>query len=193
MRVLVMMPLAAAMMLGACGGDASADKGEAGAGSSDSVTARGELARDMANAPRLQPGQYSVAMEMVRFDVPGMPPEQAQMMRQMMAGVSAQTQSQCITQADSERSLEDMYKRLGEGNCTMDDFDIAGNRMIGAMTCSGGAGRSSTIRINGEMGTTASDTTLVMALTDPQLPQGRGEVEMRVRMNRTGECAAPAR
>jgi hypothetical protein len=181
-------PLAAALLAAGCGGDAAADKG---GGEAASTSEKGALAREMANAPRLQPGQYSVSMEMVRFDVPGMPPEQAQMMRQMMAGVSAQQQSHCVTQAESEQSLEDMYKRLGEGNCTMDNFDVSGSRMTGQMTCSGGAGRSSTINITGEMGTTASDTTMVMALTDPGLPQGRGEMEMRVRMNRTGDCAAP--
>lgn len=186
MGLKLLLPLAVGMLVTGCGGDAAADKG----GEGTTTTEKGALAREMANAPRLRPGQYSVAMEAVRFDIPGMPPEQAQMMQQMMAGVSAQQQSHCVTQAESEQSLEDMYKRLGEGNCTMDSFDISGSRMTGAMTCSGGAGRSSNIRISGELGTTTSDTRMVMTLTDPSLPQGRAEMEMRVRMNRTGDCAA---
>jgi hypothetical protein len=192
MRFGLMVPLSALMLLAGCGGDA-ADKAAGAAGGEAATTAeKGALAREMANAPRLQPGQYSVAMEMVRFDVPGMPPEQAQMMQQMMAGVSAQQQSHCVTQAESEQSLQDMYRRLGEGNCTMDNFDVSGNRMTGQMTCSGGDNRTSRISITGEMGTTSSDTRMVMALTDPGMPQGNAEMEMRVRMTRTGDCIAGA-
>lgn len=185
----MMAPLAAALVLAGCGGETAADRANAG-DQAASTTDKGALAREMANAPRLQPGQYSVAMEMARFDVPGMPPEQAQMMQQMMAGVSAQQQSHCVTAEESQQSLQDMYRRLGEGNCTMDNFDVSGSRMTGQMTCSGGENRSSRITINGEMGTTSSDTRMVMALTDPSLPQGNAEMEMRVRMTRTGDCAA---
>lgn len=189
-RIGLVAPLMATLCLAGCGDGTMPQK--AGEQASATTVERGELAREMANAPRLQPGQYSVTMEAVRFDIPGIPPEQAAMMRQMMAGVSAQQQSHCVTRSESEQSLEDMYRRLGEGNCTMNNFDVSGNRMTGQMTCDGGAGRSSTIRINGEMGTTASDTTMVMTLTDPSLPQDRGEIEMRVRMTRTGECTAGA-
>ncbi len=190
MRVGIMIPLAAAMLVAGCGGDAAADK--AGGTAATSTSEKGALAREMANAPRLRAGQYSVAMEAVRFDIPGMPPEQAQMMQQMMAGVSAQQQSHCVTEEESQASLEDMYRRLGEGNCTMDNFDVSGTRMTEQMTCSGGENRSSRISIAGEMGTESSDTRMVMALTDPSLPQGNAEMEMRVRMTRTGDCTAAA-
>lgn len=191
MRLQLMVPLAAGMLLAGCGGDAPTEQGGA-SGAAASTAEKGALAREMASAPRLQPGQYSVAMEMVRFDVPGMPAEQAQMMQQMMAGVSAQQQAHCVTPTESEQSLEDMYRRLGEGNCTMDNFDIAGTRMTGQMTCSGGDNRSSRISISGDLGTTSSETRMVMALTDPGLPQGNAEMEMRVRMTRTGDCTPGA-
>ena len=191
MRNLMLIPLAAGLLLVGCGGETAADRASAERGDAASTTDKGALAREMADAPRLQPGQYGISMEMARFDVPGMPPEQAAMMQQMMASVSAQQQTHCVTREESEQSLQDMYRRLGEGNCTMQNFDVSGSRMTGQMTCSGGDNRSSRISITGEMGTTSSDTRMVMALTDPSLPQGNAEMEMRVRMTRTGDCTAP--
>ncbi len=187
------------LALAGCGGDAEQSGAAAGgsaaggsAANADGTVSKGAVAREMANAPQLRPGQYAITMNAVRFDVPGMPPEQAQMMQQMMAGVAAQQQSRCISAAESRRNLEDMYKGLGEGECTMQRFDISGTTMTGAMQCSGGANRSSTIRINGEMTRESSDTRMVMALSDPGLPQGTAEMEMRVSMQRTGDCAADA-
>lgn len=175
-----------AFALSACG-----DSGEAERNAAGEVTKEG-MEREMANAVRMTPGQYDVRMESVRFDVPGMPAEQAQMMRQIMAGVGSQVQSQCVTEEQARGNMEEMYRGLAQGNCSMQRFDISGDRMTGQMTCDAGGGRSSEIAINGTMGATRSETTMVMTLRDASLPQGRAEMEMRVTMNRTGDCAADA-
>jgi hypothetical protein len=184
----VLAPLAAALALAACG---DSDSGGAERNASGEVTKEG-MAREMADATRLTPGQYNIQMQSVRFDVPGMPAEQAQMMRQIMAGVGAQVQSQCVTEEQARGSMEDMYKGLAQGNCTVQRFDVTGNRMTGQMSCDAGGGRTSAITINGTMSATSSETTMVMNLSDPSLPEGRAEMEMRVTMNRTGDCAADA-
>ncbi len=189
MRCMMTCSIALALALTGCGGDAEQGGADAAAGG---TVSQGTVAREMANAPQLRPGAYAITMNAVRFDVPGMPPEQAQMMQQMMAGVAAQQQTQCITEAESRRSLEDMYKGLGEGQCTMQRFDISGSTMSGEMQCSGGSNRTSNIRINGEMTRESSNTTMVMAMSDPSLPQGTAEMEMRVSMRRTGDCTAGA-
>jgi hypothetical protein len=190
MRNVMMVALGAAFVLVGCGDNA--DGGGAERNAAGEVTKSG-MEREMADITRLTPGQYNVQMQALRFDVPGMPPEQAQMMQQVMAGVSSQVQSQCVTEEQTRGSMEDMYKGLADGNCTMQRFDVTGSRMTGQMRCDAGGGRTSEISIAGTMGETSSETTMTMAMTDPSMPQGRAEMEMRVTMTRTGDCTPESR
>ena len=70
--------VAMALALGACGGDDAAEQAKGGAVSQNAVE------RELAEAPQMRPGLYRSRMEMVRFDVPGVPAEQQALMRGMM-------------------------------------------------------------------------------------------------------------
>ncbi len=147
-----------------------------------------EVAAEAANAPRLRAGQYAVSVEIARFEIPGMPEQQAAMMRQVMAGVGQQVQQQCVTEAQANANMEDAYKRLGNGNCAMQRFSVEGGRVNGEMTCTAGQTQTA-MRIDGTISDENSTTTVSSTISDPQLPQGRAEMEMRVNMRRTGDCA----
>ena len=65
MRLTHTLPLAAAILLAACGGDADTD--------GDGAVSGEEFAAEAAGAIKPQPGQYRTSYEMLEFDVPGMP------------------------------------------------------------------------------------------------------------------------
>jgi hypothetical protein len=202
MRKLIMLPLSAALALAACGGDAEKG-GENAAATGTAAGASGAAAGGGASANaasssggnmvQLRPGNYSVQIAVERFEIPGMPADQAQMMRSIMAGVSQQVQNQCVAEgASSQASMEDMYKRMGQGNCTVERMTMAGGRIDGALSCDAGGGRSTQMNILGEMTPESSTTTMSMVSNDPGLPQGRVEMDMRITMTRTGDCTADA-
>src|SRR5690606_13582907 len=90
MRPIHCLPLAAAILLAACGGGA------------DDLAADGEVTEDelaaaLDDAVRPLPGQYRTAIELIEFDIPGMPEAMKGQMRQLVAGEFAQGNEFCMT------------------------------------------------------------------------------------------------
>ncbi|MEQ1687714.1 MAG: DUF3617 domain-containing protein [Sphingopyxis sp.] len=151
---------------------------------------------ELAEAATLQPGQYASTAEIVRFEVPGMPAEQAKMVGDMMSSSAAVENSYCLTAEQAGRGGRDMFAEMakGGGNCQFSDFDVDGDRVSGHLTCSGGAGGArSEMTMTGTMQPTSSDVRMAMTINDSHMPQGRAEMEMHVTTRRTGDCTtAPA-
>lgn len=181
---------ALALALGACSDN------EPSKAASNEETVEAELAQ----AHSLQPGQYSSAVEVIRFEVPGMPAEQAKMVGDMMSSSAATENSHCLTPEQAGRGGRDMFAEMakGGGDCQFSDFDVDGDRVSGHLVCNGGAsagagGTRSEMTLTGIMQPTSSDVRMTMAIRDSNLPQGRAEMEMHVTTHRTGDCtAAPA-
>jgi Protein of unknown function (DUF3617) len=200
MRMLIILPLAASLFLAACGGDeertAASAGGAAGAAAGGDAAAgapaTGGATTASGTMPQLRPGNYEVRVNITRFEVPGMPPEVAAQMRQTMAGVGQQVQNQCITPEQSAQSMEDVYKRLGQGNCTTERMAMTGGQISGAMRCDSGGGRVMAMTIEGAINADGSTTNVSLIANDPNLPQGQIETDMSVTMVRTGDCAAGA-
>jgi hypothetical protein len=197
-------PIVVALTLTACGGDddrtaASAAGGATGEGASgaaangsagDASGASG-AANSASNAmPQLRPGNYAVQVSITRFEVPGLPPEVAAQMQQAMAGVGQQVQNQCITPEQSRRSMEDVYKQVGTGNCTIERMSMTGGQISGAMRCDAGGGRVQAMTIEGTITEEGSTTNMSMVANDPNLPNGQIETDMSITMTRTGDCAS---
>ncbi|MEQ1509460.1 MAG: DUF3617 domain-containing protein [Sphingopyxis sp.] len=187
---------ASALMLGAC----SDNEPSKAASNEEAVKA------ELAQAQSLQPGQYSSSVEIARFEVPGMPAEQAKMISGMMSSSAAVDNSYCLTPEQAGRGGRDMFAEMakGGGNCQFSDFDVDGSRVSGHLNCTGGpagagganagaAGTRSEMAMTGTMRPTSSDVRMVMTIHDPNMPQGRAEMEMHVTTRRTGGCtSAPA-
>ena len=86
MRTSHVLPLAAAMLLAACGG------GEADA-DGDGNLSEEELAAEASGLIQPEPGQYSASLELLEFDAPGMPPEAKEQMQQIFASGLAEGNS----------------------------------------------------------------------------------------------------
>lgn len=186
MRIAIIAASAATLALAACNSaDDAADKG---------VT-ESDVRSELASAQKLTPGQYESSFEMARFDVPGMPAEQQQMIRQMMTGAAAVRQSYCLTEEQANRGSEDMFREMANGNgeCRFDSFDVDGSDVRGALTCNAQGGATAKMTMTGTMSGNESTLTMVTDVTDSSLPQGRAQMEMRVSSRRTGACTAESR
>lgn len=177
----------AMLTVAACSGsgDAPAEKADAAATKGGTSSA---VQREMAQAVEMDPGQYETHVEVSRFEVPGMPAEQAAMLRQMMASMSGAVQSQCVTAQQARSRGRDMFREMGKGDCAMEEFDVSGERLTGRMRCAGPNGSNAVMTMNGTMGRTASDMAITAEVRDPSMPQGRMTMAMQVNARRTGDC-----
>jgi hypothetical protein len=181
MRPIHSLPLAAAILLAACSGgaeDAAAD-GE--------VTAE-ELAAAADGMVQPRPGQYSTSIELIEFDMPGLGDQAKQQMQAMVGGEMAQGNEFCLTPEEAaENGAQKMMENLAESDCTFSKFAVAGGSIDAAMQCAGEGGMTSTVAMTGAM--TAESSDMTMAMDQEMAGAGKMHMKMRVKSQRTGECA----
>jgi len=181
MRTIHTLPLAAAILLAACGEDADTD--------GDGAVSGDEVAAEAAGLVQPQPGQYRATLELLEFEVPGMPESAKQQMQQIFASGLAQGNTFCMTEADvAGNGPEEMVKNLAEGDCTMNSFNVSGNTVVADMQCPGEGGGTSKVWMEGEMRADGSDMTMAMEQEMPNV--GNTRMKMRVQSERIGDCAA---
>src|SRR5688500_5415767 len=96
MRPIHALPLAAAILLAACGGDADSD--------GDGNVSAEEAAAEAEGMVQPLPGQYRASIELLEFDVPGMPESAKQQMQQIFAGGLAEGNTFCMTEEDAAKN-----------------------------------------------------------------------------------------
>jgi len=181
MRILHTLPLAAAILLAACGGDADADN--------DGEVSADEAAAEAEGLIQPKPGQYSTSLELLEFEAPNMPPEAKQQMQQIFSSGLAEGNSFCLTEEDAaQNGPEEMVKNLAEGDCTMNSFNVSGQTIVADMQCPGEGGGTRSVRMEGQMGAEGSTMTMSMSQDVPNI--GETSMKIRVTSERTGDCAA---
>lgn len=159
---------------------------------SDQPTTIEQAARESAAMPRPVPGLYRSSVELISLDVPGMPPEAAARMKQMMASRAAPHEF-CLTGEEAAKGYEERVKKLaGRPDCHFDHYSADGGRLDAQLTCTGkgrpeGAMRS-VLTMQGTMGPEGSDLTLGMDQSGAQMPGDGMKMTMRVKSQRAGEC-----
>jgi hypothetical protein len=198
MRTSRLAPLAAALLLAACGGGEAGEEPTAAVGGGDEAAAGAEAA-DVPGATvavaagRLaqpRPGEYRTTVELLGFDMPGMPEAAKRQMRAAVGSSMTQIRDFCLTPEEAAANgPEQMAKNLVQANCTMEKFNVTGNRIVADMACKGdaqgqGAGR---MHMDGEMNAESSTMTMTM---DQEMP-GVGTMQMKMKAvsERTGECS----
>jgi len=178
MRIRLALPVLMALALTACGG--SADEELAGeALSADEVA--GAAAADF-TMPR--PGQYTTTQELVEFTMPSLPAEQMDMVRAQFAAGAAEPHSYCVSeQMTREQWLSDM----AESNCTVSSSNAAADGIDMVMSCTGDEGVVGRIALAGT--TTEDGSDMVMTFTQSIPEMGDSTIKMRVKSERTGDCA----
>lgn len=176
MRAIHALPVLAAMMLAACGG--SEEKSAGGLSAQD-------VAAEVGTAITPQPGQYSSTVELLAFDVPGVPAAMLEQMKAQAKSGAAQGNSFCLTpdQADPKAMMQNM----AEGDCTFSQFDVNGAKITADMVCKGNGGPEGRVQMDGTMAATGSDMTMTMQQSMGNM--GVVNMKMRVTTKRTGDCS----
>jgi hypothetical protein len=183
MRLIHTAPLAAAILLAACGGDADTN--------ADGTVSGEELAAEAAGAIKPQPGLYRTTYEMLEFNIPGADAARQQQAQAIMGGASevAKPITSCLTPEQvAANGAEQMAKNMAGGNCTVARFDVAGGSISSEMRCTGADGITTKVLMDGQMTSTSSTMTMTTETDMPSL----GKVQMKTRLTseRIGDCPA---
>jgi len=173
-------PIMAALALSACGGgvtDADAD-GDGKVSQAEARAAVAEARQDI----KPEPGLYATTMALVKVDMPGAPPQVAQMM-----GSAMNREGEfCLTPEEAERGFEDTIRQGQNEACEISSFTIEGNQIDMKMACNQGALGQMDVAMSGEVSPTASDMTMTMSGSIPEL--GTVNMEMSFKQERVGDC-----
>jgi hypothetical protein len=176
MRIAIILPLAAALMLTACG-DSAEEEG----------TSVVDVADEMADGAQPLPGQYTTTTELLEFNVPGLSEDMRAMMEAAMAEGAAEGTTYCLTPEDAANSREEMIKNMTESDCTVQRFDVSGDTIDAALSCpSGTDGISGDVTMNGTMGETGGNMEMSFKSQVPEL--GEATIRMRIISERVGDC-----
>lgn len=171
--------ISAALLLGACG-----------SGEADSPATSAEIKAEMAKAVKPRPGMYRTAMKVTKFEIPGMPADQAAKMQGMFAS-AGQNVERCMTQAEADKGFEDFTKKLAQGDCTAEHFAVAGGDIDARFACRIAQGATANVAIRGKATAESSNLTMNMeAQAPPGATAGPSAVRMEMEVNSTriGDC-----
>ncbi|MDD3800131.1 MAG: DUF3617 domain-containing protein [Novosphingobium sp.] len=169
-------PLAAAVLLAGCG------KSDQGPKTPE------QAVQEAAKMVKPEPGKYRSTLKVLEFDIPGLAPEEAAQMKQMMGSHKQQSHEFCLTAEDVEKGYEQMIKKSSEGNCTFDRFNAGSNTLDAQMTCDMGQGTKAVMTMNGTTSSTGSQMVMDINHTAPNIPGGKMHTKMEVTNERIGEC-----
>ncbi|MCU0729701.1 MAG: DUF3617 domain-containing protein [Sphingopyxis sp.] len=175
----------AALLLAGCSGGTDAPAEDA----PSAATAKMEAAA--ASTAELRPGRYQNQIEIVRLEVPGLPPEARAEMQRQFASATATVQTSCLTAEAAQRGREQRLSDLAraQGQCRMQEYSVDGDQVRGEIRCSAlPGGGTASITMRGTLGAESSDLTIATTAANPAAPAQNIVTEMRVRSTRVGEC-----
>lgn len=176
MRIIAL-PLIAAFALAACSGGADEElEGEA--------LSADEVAAVEADFALPQPGQYTTTQELLEFSLPSLPEAQMAMIRQQFAAGAAQPHSYCVNEA---MTREEFLSQTAESDCTVARNNGSGENIDLVLTCNAAEGVTGRVAMKGTATEDSSD--LEMSFTQPIPGAGDSTIRMRVKSQRTGDCA----
>ena len=165
------------LALAACGSEAPESE------SGDGLSMEEVAERAQGSAVKPEPGRYRLTMDVLEIDIPGAPPEAADMMRGMMGG---QSQEYCLTQADVDRGFEEMARQGQDENCNFDRFDIDGGDIDAKMSCDIPGQGAITMTMVGSATSTSSE--MEMTMQGNMTGMGESTITMKASHDRVGEC-----
>ena len=159
------------------------DKNKAGDGSPKTAD---QVAREAADLPKPQPGLYRTSVDIKEMKAPGLPPQFAERMKEMMAQ-KVTTAEFCLTEADAAKGYgERVRKSAGQQDCTFDRYEADGGNLDARMTCKIKDAGTMTLDMKGTMSPTGSDMTMAMT-QNGGVPGGMNMI-MRIKSERVGDC-----
>lgn len=81
----------------------------------------------------IEPGEWQSRVHIEQMEIPGMPPEVAARMKQMVAADKTEASSHCVTPADVKKPKADFFG--ADKSCTYDHFTMGAGKIDVAMVC----------------------------------------------------------
>lgn len=137
----------------------------------------------------VRPGLWESKITVEQLDMPGMPPEMAGRMKQMMAQNQPKASKNCLTPEDVKKPKEDFFAGKNKG-CRYDRFTMGGGKIDAVMRC----GDEQATQVM-EMTGTYSPNSYQMRMSNKVEAAAKGAegsmaMRMRVDARRVGECSA---
>ncbi|MEO0032788.1 MAG: hypothetical protein RIS94_2546 [Pseudomonadota bacterium] len=139
-------------------------------------------AANAGGAPQFQPGRWETAIQIVKMDMDGVPPEAKTMMERMMG--KGRTVTSCLTTEQAEKPGGKFFGQADQ-NCTYDHFSMNGGQIDAKMTCKTPHG-AQVMTMNGTFTPASYESTMQM---EGEGPTGQGmTMTMHLSAKRTGDC-----
>jgi hypothetical protein len=135
----------------------------------------------------IQAGRWESKVTLLDMQIPGMPPQMADRMKQTMAKVQNATIDSCLTEADVKKPKEDFFAGKSEG-CRYDHFTMSGGKIDAVMQCRGeGGGKGAmTMTINGTYSPDRYEATMAMDVSGGR--EGGMKMKSHTESQRVGAC-----
>lgn len=140
----------------------------------------------MTSDSMIEPGLWQSKVTLDEVNIPGMPPEMATRMKQMMAERQEKANSHCITPDQVKKPKEDFFGGQDK-SCHYAQFTMGGGKIDIQMVCSG-EGSTRTMNMKGTY--TPTSYSMDMSSEGADAGQGKMSMKMHVDSQRVGECSA---
>jgi hypothetical protein len=131
------------------------------------------------NTPPLRAGQWETRVEMLKIDMPGMPPQMVEMMKKR----SATTVSSCMTEEQARKPSAETFAPNRNAKCTFRHFTMGGGKLDATMACKEGEG-AMTMTMKGDYAPEKIDYQATIDTNGAQ----KMTMATRVTAHRIGEC-----
>jgi hypothetical protein len=138
-------------------------------------------------APRMSPGRWEGTMTIIDMQIPGMPAEMGEKMKDQMS--KGHSFSNCLTPEQANKPTADFFSG-GNNSCVYDHFSMNNGQLDAAMTCKNqGPGGTMHATMKGNF----SSDSLQLAMTSKSegtsgQPMTNMTMSMKMESKRVGEC-----
>lgn len=135
----------------------------------------------------VEPGKWRTRITVLDVNIPGMPPQMAQQMKQSMRKMQEHSYETCLTEADVKRPKEDFF--AGRNNeCRYDHFTMSDGKIDAVMHCAGKPSGAMTMAIKGNYSRDSYEATMAMDVSGGR--EGGMKMQSNSESHRVGQCTA---
>ena len=165
---------AASLLAASCG------QGDTTGADNEGVESVAERVAEIDHRP--MPGRWESQMTIEKIEVPGLPPEAKDMMKQHMGKLGST--ASCLTEEEAANVDGEFFKPESQSGCTYNNFSMGGGKIDASLTCEDGA-MSQTMTMQGEY----SEESYAMRITSDGTVQGQPmSMAMTIESRHVGEC-----
>jgi Protein of unknown function (DUF3617) len=178
----IAMCVASALCLAGCNKGPSVELKNA---SGNEVAAAVKQSGVMSSDKMIEPGEWESKAAVLEMNIPGMPPQFADKMKQSMAEHRNEASKHCIKPEDVKKPSEDFFG--ADKSCRYDHFTMGGGKIDVAMVCHN---EDSTQKMNVSGSYTPRSYSIETSMTGTGGREGGMSMKMHVDAQRVGECTA---